>query len=1092
MFVFTKIDIHLQKKRLLLNVFILAALLARPAVAQSAGSKPVTAINLNITKTTLYEVIATLKAQSDYDFFYDKEAAKKLIVQNLKITNASVPEVLQKMRQELPVDYQVLRNEVTIRIESQEQHNRRVKQEEPGKISGRVLDDKGETLPGATIKVAEINRTVHAGADGTYLLSLPPGNYTIEVTYISYQTKRITGVTVQAGRNTPLDVLLKTDSKSLSEVVVTSSYRRASIEGLYARQKNSAGMTDGITAEQISRTPDNNTAQVLKRVSGVQISQNKYVVVRGLSDRYNNVYLNDAPLPSSEPNRRDFAFDMIPSALLDNIVVNKTATPDLTGEFTGGLVQVYTKDIPDENFFQINIGSGYNSRATGKDFIGLERSKYAYFGFGDDSYDKPSGMTFKEYIEMLPSFEPASANAEARQKAASFLSSIPVNWKMYRYTAKPIQTYQLSFGRTIPIKDTRFGLVAALTYRNEQEADQDDQYYPTVQDYKGTDYAFTTTLGGSLNMAYAFGKNKFSLKNTYNRKLSDGLYWFNGKDFTGGRGGGRYSYSNTTIIHQMFQSQLGGEHTFTKRNIKLDWNAGIADLDRDQPYNKIMNMYGSDEIENYYAYNFSDLQADMGSLYYSGLKEKMYTWAANVLVPFKLLDLNQTLKLGQQGRYRRADFGYDFFKLRNLRQAGGGGGGDFSGRAYYDVYSPGTFANSLLYLYPISGSGQDAGGISGSGYKGFQRLNAVYAMLDLKPLERLRITGGVRMEKNDQNVHTTQSNQDGVVKDSLVNISKTDWLPSVNTIYSLTPKMNIRAAWYKTVARPDLRELSTFQYYDFTVFRLISGGDLEPTQIQNFDLRFEFYPSPGEIISISGFHKRFFHPIELQLTGTSGKPLLQYKNLESAKDKGIEVDFRKSLNFFSQVSPVWRNLYLSGSFTYVDASVEFQPQISYDPVTGEPVTPRRNRPLYGQSPYIINGGILYTGKHLGFNAVYNRYGKRIVYAYSDMSEDEYENPRDVIDLQLSYKFLKQQRAELRLNVSDLLNQELFQYKNQFGPGNPDYSERMPSVPFYPGQGYELPAGQKDPKGTSYNAYYDVVTGRRQSGTTYSLNFSYRF
>ena len=1082
MHITTKLIIFLRNKLSLLAISIPIAFLINPAKGQSASSKPL--IDLQITNQNLNEVIGILKSQTTYDFFYDKEAAKKVVVHHLVFKKVTMEEALRRMHKELPVEYEVLRNEVSIRIESPEKFNLRKSQQKPGKLSGRIMDDKGETLPGASIKILSTSMSFQSATDGTYQQSLEPGTYAIEVSFMGYQTKRITDVTIKAGQNTPLDILLKSDSKSLNAVVVTASYKKASIEGLYARQKNNAALSDGITAEQISRTPDNNTAQVLKRVSGLQISQNKYVVIRGLSDRYNNLMMNGAPLPSSEPNRRDFAFDMVPSALVDNIVVNKTATPDLTGEFTGGLVQITTKDIPEENFTQLTVGTGYNSRATGKDFIGLARSKYAYLGFGDSHYDRPTGMTFKQYMGIVSQL-PDPGNIEQRKQAAAFLSTLPNNWAMRKYTALPTQNYQFSLGRSIPVGGNTIGIIAALTYRNEQEADQNDRYQATVNDYKGTDYTFTTTLGGALGLAYRFGKNKITLKNTYNRKLSDQLYKFEGNDFM--NDSFVNDYSNVVVINQLFQSVLSGEHSLGKRGIKFDWQASMADLKRDQPFTKIMDRRQPANYtgpEGYYNPIFTDLQAALGSLYYSKLKEKLYTWAANFQVPFQFLNLNQSFKAGYQGKYRKADFGADIFRIRYLKQASGSFA-DYSGFAYYDIYNSANFANSELYLYPIGGSGKDVSSEgSGQGYNGSQHLDAFYGMFDLKFLSKLRLIAGLRAEKNDQSVTNLVANTG---KEELVSLKKTDWLPSANLIYSLNEKMNVRAAWYKTVARPDLRELSSFEYFDPVLMRSIYGSSLKSTTIENLDLRYEFYPSPGEVISISGFYKKFKNPIELQLVPTSGAPSYKYTNLQSAKDLGLEIDFRKSLDFISPDAGLLKNIFMSGSLTLLDASVELEP--SKD-LKGDSY--KRSRPLYGQSPYIINAGINYTGKQFGLNVLYNRYGKRIVFASAGISYDEYEKPRNLVDLQVNYKFLKQQRAELKFNISDLLNAETIIYRNQYPKGNPRFKEGEPSVQDVPGASYQLAEGQADPKGTSYNPGYDLVAGRIRNGTTYSLSFSYRF
>lgn len=1093
MYITTKLIIFFRNKLGLLALSFAVALMFNPAKGQSASSGR-GLIDLQVANSNLNEVINILKSQSNYEFFYDKEAAKNLQIKRLIFNKTPVLEVLRKMRRDLPLEYEVLRNEVSLRIEPIEAFNRRKALQQPGKVSGRILDDKGQTLPGASIKVEGLNRVIQSAADGTYQLSLEPGSYTLEVSYIGYQTKRITDVVVGAGQNTLLDVLMKVDAKALNAVVVTASFKKASIEGLYARQKNSAAVSDGITAEQISRTPDNNTAQVLKRISGLQVSDGKFVVIRGLSDRYNNVLLNGAMLPSSEPNKRNFSFDMVPSAILDRIVINKTATPDLTGEFTGGLVQIETKDIPTENFLQLTIGTGFNGQSTGKDMMGLDRGKNAWAGFSSDIHKLPTGMGFGEYSQLEGEVGRTNTlpSDPKRQQMHEFLRTMPENWMLKKYTGMPTQNYQLQLGRVVPFKnESRLGLITALTYRNEQDVEERSLYSLRSSDFRGLNNKYATTLGGSLNIGYQFGKHKFTLQNTYNRKFSDDMWKYTGVD--GDNSNLRHDdYINVTVINQLFQSQLGGEHNFGKQNIKLDWFASAGLVDRDQPYSRqVARLNGDDQTNyppDYFSISLDDNRLKNGNLFFSKLEEKVYNWAANVQVPFQLFDLNQTFKVGYQGKYRTADFGANLFRMFAFSDSSYG-----MGTPYDEVFTRDNFGRDL-YLHVVNGQGAERkDATAAEGYDGVQRLNAGYLMLDLKPFQQLRLIGGMRAEKNEQNVYDFVWNpQIQASEQKLTSNGQTNWLPSVNAVYSFTEKLNFRAAWYKTVARPDFRELSSFIYWDYDLFASVSGTPLQTTRVENADLRFEYYPAPGEVISISGFYKNFRNPIEMIVDPTSGGNGYRYANLEGAMDKGLEVDFRKSLSFINSSAPFWQSLYLSGNFTWLDARVTFSPSDAKDK-DGNPVYPTRNRPLAGQSPYIINGGIQYSGKAFGLNFVYNRYGKRIVFASPDRSSDEYENPRDLLDLQLSYKFLKQRRAELKLNVSDLLNQEQIFYQNQFDLNNPfGFSVPRPSIERYPGVGSGFLPEHKDPEGTSYNKDYDTVVRRYKFGTSYSLNFTYRF
>ncbi len=1066
--------------KLLLFLFVITASW-QTGYGQAPLSQLTAKIDYSTQQTTATKLFDVLQQQSGYSFLFDRSTFNSIALTNIRYKNSPLGGVLNSLQKTNGFLFSVAGKNIAVK-----QGSMPVKS--PGKISGRIIDEEnGEPVVGATIRIGD--KGMVTDITGFFTLAMPAGNYTVTVSSVGYGAKEVTGVDVKDNETFPLNITLKRKKGQLAGVVVTASAKKESVNMLYVSQKKNAAVSDGITAEQISRTPDNNTAQVLKRISGLQVFDNKFVVIRGLSDRYNNVLLNGAMLPSSEPNKRNFAFDMVPSAILDRIVVNKTATPDLTGEFTGGLVQIETKGIPDENFLTITVGTGYNSQSTGKDMIGLDRGKNAWAGFASDIHKKPVGMSLGQYSALESGIDRSTpASDPKRQQIGQFLSTMPENWTMKKYTAMPVQNYQLQLGRAISFKnESRLGLIAALTYRNEQNIEKRDLLRTDAHDYKGTSNNYSTMLGGSLNLGYQFGKHKFTLQNTYNRKFSDNLWKYTGTDIEINRL--MDSYSDVTLISQLFQSQLSGEHILSKSGIKADWLVSAGRIDRDQPYSRTVGRAnGAPDAHlppDYLEINLTDNQLKNGSLYYSELNEHIYNWAANVQVPFQWLNLTQTFKTGYHGKYRTAAFGANLYRMYKFND-----GNYPAGTPYDQVFTQEHFATDL-YLHSVSGMGGQYGGVNSEGYDGDQHLHAFYAMLDLKPLKRLRLVGGMRAEQNEQNVYDYR--WDPATKTSgrmLTSIKQTDWLPSVNAIYSITDKLNFRAAWYKSVARPDFREISDFSYWDYDLFATVAGSPLQTTKIDNADLRLEYYPAPGEVLSLSGFYKHFRNPIEVMYMGRTN---YFYKNLESALDKGLEVDFRKSLNFIQPSSSFWPNLYLSGNFTWLDASINFYPSDAVDS-SGAHVSPKRNRPLAGQSPYILNGGLMYAGKSFGVNLSYNRYGKRVVFASSDRGEDEFEKPRDLLDAQVSYKFLKQKRAELKFNVSNLFNQEQVFYKNQFAAGNPlGFDPRLSSVERYPGMNVEsLPPGAADPKGTSYNKDYDTVVRRFKFGLTYSLNFTYRF
>jgi len=388
-----------------------------------------------------------------------------------------------------------------------------------GKISGIVSDKKsGETLIGVSVKIAGTTKGVATDVEGRYTIGgLATGKYTLEVSYISYATKNITEIDVKDGSTVQVNVTLEeAGSQTLNQVVITSTAKQESVSNLYLKQKTNVSISDGISADQIKRSPDRNTSEVLKRVSGTSIQDNKFVIVRGLSDRYNSTLLNNAILPSTEPDRKAFSFDIIPSNMIDNIVINKTASPDLPGDFSGGVVQVLTKDIPTDNYLFVSLGSGYNSQSTFKDFYLGEKSGIENFGYFNSNRNIPKGIPTTAKYNVLT----ANQKIEAGKL---FRNSFQTN--MFN-SAMPAQAYQLSMGLRKELKNkANVGAIVSLTYRNSEnrnEAERLDYEGSVTQfDFNDDTYKFSSSMGALANFAYIKGNNKIAFKNLYNISLDN-------------------------------------------------------------------------------------------------------------------------------------------------------------------------------------------------------------------------------------------------------------------------------------------------------------------------------------------------------------------------------------------------------------------------------------------------------------------------------------------------------------------------------------------------------------------------------------------
>ena len=903
-----------------------------------------------------------------------------------------------------------------------------------GRITGSVTDKKtGEPLIGAGIKISGTGKAVAADVDGKYSFSgLEKGKYTIEISYITYQTKKVTDVEVNANETTTLNIVMEEAVNTLNQVVITANFKQESVNSLYAQQKNSASISDGVSSETIKKSPDRNTSDVLKRVSGASVQDNKFVVIRGLSDRYNTAMLDHAELPSTEPNRKAFSFDIVPSSLVDNLIINKAATPDLPGNFTGGAIQIITKDIPDQNFFSVGIGSGYNSVSTFNNFISGPRGGINYLGFDGHSRTLASGF---------PSTTAISKGLTATQNVAA-LQTLSGDWNQYAINALPSQNYQVSFGKVSDFSDKRkLGVVVALTYRNAQSVTPGINRSYHVYNLVDDQYKFSTNLGALANIAYSYGDSKITFKNLYNKVYDDNYLFRQGTDVS--RGDIKF-YAFDLLQKVLFKSTLEGTHKLSDRNDKLNWSASFDNVLNDQP----------DQRKVEYARNIADRNDPLGfkasitglgkanTRLFSKMQENGYGGNLNYTLPLNVFSSAATFKAGLSSQYRDRQFDVRFLGLvlntndpveANMIRA----------RPLNTLFGNDLIAAGKYRLDEIANDGDR--------YNANTLNNAGYLMLDNKIGKQLRVVWGVRAEQFNVNLNTFSTLIDPIKQNYF------DILPSANLTYSVTPKANFRFSYARTLARPELRELAPFQYYDYELLAIQAGNtNLKRALIDNLDFRYEFYPAAGQILSVSAFYKNFNNAIESSIDDVNSTPIVSYFNSKKATTFGFEFEARKKLDFISDASFL-KNMTLYANVAIIHSKVE-------NP--NNPQLQEKERPMVGQAPYVINAGIQQSllNNKLSLNLLYNKVGRKIYKAGGQQFPSVWENPRDVLDFQISAKVSP--RAELKFNAGDIFNQRSILYFDK------DKSKSY------------------NPSGNPITGTGDQTISNYRTGSNYSLSFSY--
>lgn len=874
------------------------------------------------------------------------------------------------------------------------------------------MDQKKEPAIGATVTVEGMAAGAKTNMDGYFeIKGLADSSYTLIVSYVSFAKKKLEHVMAKAGIRDTLQIILEKETKTLKDVQIASTIKRESMQSLLNHQKNSAQVTDGISADMIKKTADRSTGDVLKRVSGVSIIENKFAVIRGLSDRYNLATLNGDLLPSSESDKKAFSFDVIPSAIIDRISITKTASADRPAEFAGGIIDVISKDIPTENFLTVQLGSGGNSITTGKEFVSSKKSSTDFLGFDHSVRVLPSNFpTTSQFYSTYSAF-----SKEARYEATRSMNN---NWKLDRKSTVPLnQTISISGGISRKLsKQMKFGLTAALSYSRSyrlNSALRSDLIGVSGQDtsyaFQDTTYRENVLIGGLLNLGLKFNENhKLTFRNTYT-SFSENQTILRDGNFIENQ---QYIHSNAAWYtgNQLQSHSLQGEHSFGKRKIKWYWNAVKQSVIRNTP-----------DLRKYYAvknYDDSVYRAYIpakGSPFYSGTffsktKENIDALSTETHIPYSLFNSKQQIRLG--AFFQKKDRIYDArvlgYKISNqtkyIRS--------IETLSQEDLFSAAHVGENGIVIEDITQPSDH--------YEASSNLWAAYLLSDNHYKENWRLSYGVRMEKFQQKVTTGNLKQG----DQVIEKSNTNFLPSINLTYSPDKKTNLRLAGSQTLSRPEFRELANSAFYNYNMQLTYTGNDqLQQTVIRNLDLRAERFPGKGEMHSISLFYKKFSQAIEAtMIAGTKG---MTYQNAPTAYLYGGEAEFRKSLSFLSnRKKSVWNDITWFGNIALIHSQVQLTSKAADSSITTS------YRPLQGQSPYVINTGFSYQNneKNIGITLIYNRIGERIIaVGNTTYVADLYEAPRNLLDLQLSKRF--KNKLEVKLSFSDILANNLVYYYN---------------------------------------------------------------
>ncbi|MBN2682538.1 MAG: TonB-dependent receptor [Bacteroidales bacterium] len=905
-----------------------------------------------------------------------------------------------------------------------------------GHIRGTVYDDAtGESIPAVSVYLEGTTIGNMTDFDGKFSIKAAPGTYNLILSFISYETIKIQGVTVKPGGVVVYDNLrLKTASLGIETVVVSHKEVRNTEVALTTMKKKSANLLDGISAASLKKTGDSDAASSMKRIPGVSVAGGKYVYVRGLGDRYTKTILNGMEIPGLDPDRNTIQMDIFPTNIVDNIIVHKSFTAQLPADFTGGVIDIELKDFPEEKKGGISLGISYNpDMHFNKDYLTYEGGKLDFLGFDDGTREIPAISNIPQFAEVI-----GNPDGEKAQRYREILGAFNPNLSAIKQSSFMDFNFGFDIGNQKKLKKNSIGYNFSLSYKNSTDfyknaefgkygLSDPDTYEMENREYQIGNYGVNNTLiSGLAGFALKTNNSKYriSLLHLQNGESTAGIFNFYGND----QGSNFDAIQHNLDYNQRSLSNilLDGKHSLKEGVWNIEWKVSPT----------LSKM--SDPDIRFTRYEIRDDGFQIGTE--SGFPERIWRNLeeinlANVIHVTKKYTYNNRpgkLNFGSSFVYKQRDFIIRNFAL-NIRNVPLTGNPD-------ELFYPenlwpmeGTVISGTSYEVPFVpvNPNQFNSNITNSG---------AYVSTEFFPMILLRLIAGIRVENYVQK-YTGQDQQGYNILDNDVVLNNLDFFPTLNLVYTITEKQNLRLSWSKTIARPSFKELSYAEIYDpITGNTFIGGlfrdandvagieywnGELVSTDIQNMDLRFEKFFQKADMISLSGYYKHFTNPIEMvQFATQTGS--FQPRNVGNGNVFGAEFEAKHGLEFLGSR---FNNLSISVNLTLSKSIVEMS-KTEYDSRidnarTGETI--EKTRVMAGQAPYLINAGIQYQGSEdskmegMQFGLYYNLQGQTLQYVGIVDRPDIYTNAFHSLNFNSSISLGKADKLSVGIKIDNILN-----------------------------------------------------------------------
>ncbi|MEW6158555.1 MAG: TonB-dependent receptor [Verrucomicrobiota bacterium] len=801
----------------------------------------------------------------------------------------------------------------------------------------------------------------------------------------------------------------------------------STIKQLLAERAKAAAATESFGAEQISRSGVSDAGAIVNKVAGATIVDGKFAVIRGLSDRYVTTTLNGAEIPSADPYRRSASLDLFPAQMIDKVVVAKTFTPEQQGAYIGGGINIVTKSFPARPFANGSVGFSINTQTSfNEEFLTFESGSLQWAGLDDGTRSWPETFTNPELV--LPpnwsnSGRPTTADYEKRVMEADRLHTLTrelgvTQFAPHREAPGPNYNLSLAAGDTTHFLGKPLGIFLGANYRRDfgfygdgrqQRVQEGGLVRSSFSDARASE---VVNWAGMLNLAYQLHEyHEIGFNFLYNQNAETLARQQIGTNITDPASlffANRLQFTERNLSTY----QLKGTDTLPGlRGLRIDWLGALSATTQTEPDTRFFNYLETDRGEAQVGKSGVP-EPTLPTRYYRNLDENNRNLKIDFTLPVR------------QWAWQEGELKAGFFDSGSDRTFFDRGI-EYDGVAPFDGdpnryltpdnlgYTSRTNASrNILYTW------QRYMRLRDSDYLAEAKVQAGYAMLDLPLADRVRLIGGVRYETTDLEVqsHSYLPIAATGKTDNESRIEQQDLLPAAGLVIGLRENMNLRVSYSETVARPSFRELAGYRSYDPVLDELLEGNPrLQMSSSANYDLRWEWFPRPGELISASLFYKELKNPIERKFVDLEGN-IITYTNRPAATVLGFEFEARKALDI---LDARLRHFTLGGNLSIIQSETEISPE-EFANKTRYVSDAQQQRPLYDQSPYILNVDLTYDNPHLGTIAslVFNVAGPRITIGGLS-TEDVYQQPAPGLDFQWSQQLTP--RLTARFSARNLLD-----------------------------------------------------------------------